>query len=311
MFRYQIVKVSIGFHIHGNENVDFSLPPSPGAQHPLAVLERLPNLEEVMVSASRISREGVGFLAHCHRLSRLHLSVKEVTAEQLQPLATCRSLREFGMEAPSVSAAMVAELQPLSDLERLSIQHAQIDDAGMLELSRMNGLRSLDLFYSKFKHSTLGCLADLPNLVNLSVSSFDMNAATFQGIGRITRLRSLSLRSGIGDEIDRPILGGEIAELAGLTELRELYLESGKITGAALDTLLRFTKLQTLFAESELTDDEAIQLSNSLKLSTFVVYSPKFNNPGRICNEVVRPKLYYQHPGWSRPGYVVTSFEPR
>jgi hypothetical protein len=311
LFRYQVVKASIGFHVRGDEDADFSQPLAPGAQHPLAVLERLPNLEEVLVSASRISPEGIGFLARCRRLSRLHLSSKELTAEQLQPLAACRSLREFGLDGPSLSGAMVSQLQPLPDLERLAIQNAQIDDAGMLELSRMKSLRNLDFFYSKFEQSTLGGLADLPNLLNLSISSFDINPATFQGVGRIIRLRSLSIRSGIGDEIDRPTLDGEIAELAGLTELRELYLESGKITGAALDTLLRFTKLETLFAESEFTDDEAIRLANGLKLKEFVVYSRKFNDPQRICNEVIGPKLYFQHPGWPRPGYVMTSFEPR
>src|SRR5262249_50883749 len=49
LFRYQIVMVSIGFNSHG-DHVDFSQPVKPGAQHPLAVLARLPNLAEVWVS---------------------------------------------------------------------------------------------------------------------------------------------------------------------------------------------------------------------------------------------------------------------
>src|SRR5690349_1836173 len=35
VFRYQVVKVSIGFNV-GGENVDFSQPLQPGEQHPLA-----------------------------------------------------------------------------------------------------------------------------------------------------------------------------------------------------------------------------------------------------------------------------------
>jgi hypothetical protein len=310
LFRYQVVKVSIGFNNRG-DYADFDLTLQPGKEHPLAVLQQLPNLSEAVIWSSRISAEGVACLAGCRRLSRLHLAAKELTAEQLQPLAACRSLHELGVDGASLSGAVMAQLQPLSDLERLEIDNAQIDNAGMLRLSRLRSLRHLNLFYTKFEQSTLGCLADLPNLQNLSISSFDISAATLEGVGRMTGLRSLSLRSGIGDEADRPTLGDEISELSGLTELRDLYLESGKITGASLDTLLRLTKLETLVAETELTDDEAIRLANGLNLNTLILYSPKFSDPGRVCNEVAAPKLYFQHAVWSHPGYVITSLKPR
>src|SRR5260370_4365597 len=48
LFRYQVIKVAVGSH-SGDDNVDFNKPPRPGAQHPLAGLERLPNLEEVVL----------------------------------------------------------------------------------------------------------------------------------------------------------------------------------------------------------------------------------------------------------------------
>src|SRR5438309_4384735 len=73
LFRYQVVKVSVGFQSRG-DNVDFSQPLRPGAQHPLGVLERLPNLAEAVVWSSRISPEGIACRARCPRLARLHLA---------------------------------------------------------------------------------------------------------------------------------------------------------------------------------------------------------------------------------------------
>src|SRR5262249_26983951 len=153
-------------------------------------------------------------------------------------------------------------------------------ETGMLALSRMKRLRELHFFYTTFEPSAVGALAELRNLETLSINSFDIPSATYAGVGRLTGLRLLSLRRGTGwsGEADFPTLGDEIVELSALTELKELYLESGKITGAALDTLLRLTHLKTLYAEGELTDDEAIRLVNGLTLSNFSLYSPKFTD---------------------------------
>jgi hypothetical protein len=312
LFRYQVVKVSIGFHSDG-ENADFSQPLRRGQPHPLAVLERLPNLAEVVLSSSRISPEGVACLARCRRLARLHLSAKELTAQQLQRLAACSSLRELTLDGPSLSGAAIARLRPLTDLESLRFDHAQLDKEALLELSQMKNLRDLHFFYTELDQSTLGCLARLPNLQNLSLSTLELNRAAYQGVGRMTALQSLCLRRGMGwaDPADHPTLGDEMDDLSNLTELKELYLECGRITGASLETLLRFTKLQTLYAESELTDDEAIRLANGLHLNQVELYSPNFCDPNHICNRVTAPKLYVRHGGWSLPGHVITTFEPR
>lgn len=186
----------------------------------------------------------------------------------------------------------------------------------MVELSRMKGLRSVDFYYSTFDHSSLGYLADLPKLENLSIRTHgEITWTAFQGVGRLTRLRSLCvyMHDGpfFGGIVHRPTLRDEIAELAGLTELRNLEVLCGSITGASLDTLLRFTKLECLAAESELTDDEVIRLANGLKPDTFVLRSSKVIDPCRICTEVTTQTLYFESVVWGRPGYVITSIKPR
>lgn len=308
LFPHQVVKVSVGFHSDG-ENVDFSQPSHPGAQHPLAVLERLPNLAEAVVWSSRISPEGVTCLARCRRLTSLHLAAKELTANQAQPLAECGSLRDLSIDGPPVSKESLARLRDIPNLEALGFRSAQIDRAGMLELARMRNLRELCLRYTTFEESVLGELAGLPRLERLIIDSFEMSRAVYPGIGRLIGLRSLHLKKGWPEEPTRPTLHDEIPELSGLTELRELSLESGRITGAAVDTLLRFRKLETLYAESELTDDEAIRLANGLELRELVLYSPNFDDPDRICREVTRPKLYSLR--WLSSSHIITSTEPR
>jgi hypothetical protein len=111
-------------------------------------------------------------------------------------------------------------------------------------------------------------------------------------------------------EADAPAIDEDFVELASLRKLKELWVESLKLTGASVDTLLCFKNLERLHLDTtEFTDDDAIRLANGLSLREFHLLSTKFSDPDRICKLINQPRLY-SRTVWAQLGSYVTSTPP-
>lgn len=140
-------------------------------------------------------------------------------------------------------------------LESLSIESKNLRDLGFV--SKMENLKALRVKYGAFL--TLAPLSDRPELVELSVESCD-ELKDMSAIGGLTGLEKL--------QVDLPY-NCPSPDLSGLTNMRELYLESFDETGF----LKNMTGLETLTLDGCImnnpSDFEGLTSLRRLKCTSF------------------------------------------
>eukprot|EP00897_Mesotaenium_endlicherianum_P010196 jgi/Mesen1/9204/ME000591S08525 len=204
-----------------------------------------PCLEELEVQSDRVGDAAMDCLATCHSLRALSLQCRKVTDGGFTAVATgCRHLALLSLawqdnvgdralqalagglpelrtlnlhQCNGVTSLGIAALGLCSRLEDLSLMHTRVDDAALLTvLARCRRLRRLNL-------SQCGGLTDL------------------RGIATCRRLETLEL-SACPAVCDAGL--DKIA--AGCSELRELNIDSTRVTDVSLQSLSQASRLRSL-----------------------------------------------------------------
>jgi F-box/leucine-rich repeat protein 14 len=130
----------------------------------------------------------------------------------------------------------------------------EVKDADVAKLAPLTKLRRLEIYSDKLTEAVYEPLKPLTNLRRFHLTKWfgDTGMATIRGW---TRLQALEIAERL-KPAGKGLTDAGAANLKGLTELRELILESTQITDAALDSLAPMQHLEKLDLSScaQITD---------------------------------------------------------
>lgn len=219
----------------------------------LKFLRRAP-LEQLIVVNSRATHVGL-FQLNFSRISNLEVNLallSESTREERRKLAKLESLR-IAPDDPSRSLADWTFLRECTQLTNLEIV-APVDDAAIAEIVKLPRLVWLDATGIHDRH--LQSLSLLSRLEVLEVTG----DFTGSGLASLTgsMLGSLSISS-------ESLQDSSLASLAGMPQLRQVEIQSSRLTVAGLAHLARCPKLTNmLIVGANISNDDA----NSFRLFT-------------------------------------------
>jgi Leucine-rich repeat (LRR) protein len=230
----------------------------------LRLLQRLPNLESVVLDLTDITGEGFVFLGKCRNLQNLHLShTKTLKGENLKYLHACRKLKVLDLRLTSIRDKGLAHLKPLKNLEVLGLGNTKITSAGFVNLKDLGALKELYLYGNK----GITDLKDLAGLTNLEVLYLngcpigDEDLRHLAGLEKLRQLRmDLTKVKGPGMAYLRKLKRLEVlylwetekdmANLANFPNMRELYIAKGAVADSDLEKINGMPKLEVLFLAS-------------------------------------------------------------
>ena len=209
----------------------------------LAVLSRMPCLEELAIGGNGFTDEGLEQLTHLDNLrsfSLMHFGPEGLDNENLTQLAKLASLRELCLGlCPNVTLSGLNALNALEHLESLTVYEASQDHGG------------LDL-------------AGLRNLERLKISLRHQDAA------------------GDDATTAHACDDGDLAGLSGLTKLERLSLSGFRVGNDGLRHLAPLTDLKYLHVSGseELTDEGLRHLANMRRLDNLTIQNSRITEEG-------------------------------
>ena len=234
-------------------------------------LARMPDLERVDLSHTRISDEGMLHLKPAMRIRELNLYYAEqITDQGMAAIRNWKMLRRLNLRGTRIANGTLEIVSRMPQLEALDIANTQVTDNGMDPLIQMIGLKELSLGRSRVGEADLGFLRMLPTLTYLDLSgarptppdapggrgaAANIPEETLKAIAELSELRVLQLGySAINadglhilsalNKVEKLGLQGcsrvddaALAELAGWKSLKYLDLQEDPVTEKGLEML--------------------------------------------------------------------------
>ena len=234
---------------------------------------RLPHLQRLDLSHTRISDDGMLHLKSARNITDLNLFYSEwLTDQGLTAIRDWKQLKRLNLRGTRISDGTLAIVSKLTGLEALDIANTQVSDNGLDYLITLTNLKELSIGRSRLSESALEVLRMLPTLTYLDLSGAraappDMGRRRGEGggmpenllkaIAELKELRVLKLGySGInadglrilnplakleklGLEFCRGVDDKAAAELAQWKSLKYLDLQETKVTPEGLERLRR------------------------------------------------------------------------
>ena len=194
-------------------------------------LARLPDLERLDLSHTRISDEGLLNLKPAPKIRELKLFYSEwITDHGMTAIKEWKQLKRLDMRGTRISDGTLEIVGKLTGLESLDIANTEVTDVGLENLITLVNLKELALGRGRLSNSGLVALRMLPTLTLLDLSG-----------ARPTPPDNPSGRGG-GPGIPEETLKA----IAELKDLRTLYLGYSAISADGLRTLASLAKVERL-----------------------------------------------------------------
>jgi Leucine-rich repeat (LRR) protein len=194
-------------------------------------LARLPELERLDLSHTRISDEGMLNLKPAPKIKDLKLFYSEwITDQGMTAIKDWKHLRRLDVRGTRISDGTLEIVSHMTGLEALDIAHTEVTDLGLDHLIALINLKELSLGRGRLSNSGLVALRMLPTLTYLDLSGARPTPPDNPG-GR-------GAGSGIPEET--------LKAIAELKDLRVLYLGFSAITTDGLRTLGSLDKVEKL-----------------------------------------------------------------
>ncbi|HWB08324.1 MAG TPA: hypothetical protein VG826_03835 [Pirellulales bacterium] len=225
-----------------------------------------------------VSDEACRQIARLPALETLHLTGSKIDDRQLALLAPLPSLLRLSLRNCEVTDAGLKELRRLSRLESLDLVNTRVSDAGLAHLAALSNLQSLELAVTEISDDGLKALPKLPRLSHLDVS---LTAVSRAGADEFRRAcPGVELDSGacdfqvgclLADAKSRAALGVPPLGLVNqIVPLERLHLRGEKtvggtvfrVTDKAIVELLKEAPLEELdLRETAITDNGLLALA--------------------------------------------------
>lgn len=193
-------------------------------------LARLPDLERLDLSHTRISDEGMLNLRPAPKIKDLKLFYSEwITDQGMTAIKDWKHLRRLNVRGTRISDGTLEIVSHMTGLEALDIAHTEVTDLGLDHLIALVNLKELSVGRGRLSNFGLVTLRMLPTLTHLDLSGARPTPPD-NPTGRAA--------SGMPEET--------LKAIAELKELRVLYLGFSAITPDGLRTLGPLDKVEKL-----------------------------------------------------------------
>lgn len=230
-------------------------------------LARLPDLERLDLSHTRISDEGMLNLKPAPKIKDLKLFYSEwITDQGLTAIKDWKHLTRLDVRGTRISDGTLEIVSHMPTLEALDIAQTEVTDLGLDHLIALVNLKELSLGRGRLSNLGLVTLRMLPTLTYLDLSGARPTPPDNPG-GR-------GAGSGIPEET--------LKAIAELKDLRVLYLGYSAITKDALRTLGSLEKVEKLGLQgcSRVDDAALAELAKWKSLKYLVVQEAPVTEKG-------------------------------
>ena len=212
-------------------------------------LARLPDLERLDLSHTRISDEGMMNLKPAPRIRDLKLFYSEwITDQGMTAIKEWKRLKRLDLRGTRISDGTLEIVSGIPGLEALDIAHTEVTDVGLENLVALVNLKEFAAGRGRLTNSGLAAVRMLPTLTRLDLSGARATPPDAPG-GR-----------GGGAAFPEETLNA----IAGLRELRALYLGYSAISADGLRVLSALDRLERLGLQgcSRVNDTALAELAN-------------------------------------------------
>src|SRR6266849_6564513 len=205
-------------------------------------LTRLPRLERLDLSHTRITDEGMLHLKAAPGISDLNLYYAELITDQgMTAIRDWKRLKRLNLRGTRISDGTLQIVSRMTGLEAFDIANTQVTDNGLDYLLTLTNLRELAIGRSRLSDNALAVLRMLPTLTYLDLS------------GARAAPPDQSRRRGEGGSMPESMLRA----IAELKDLRTLKLGYSSISGDGLKILSALGKVEKLGLEGCARIDDA------------------------------------------------------
>jgi internalin A len=241
-------------------------------------LARLPDLERLDLSHTRISDEGMLNLKPAPKIRDLKLFYSEwITDQGLTAIKDWKQLRRLDLRGTRISDGTLEIVGRLTGLEALDIAHTEVTDVGLENLITLVNLKELALGRGRLSNFGLVVLRMIPTLTYLDLSGARPTPPDSPGGRRGA--------AGIPDET--------LKAISELNDLRVLQLGYSAINAAGLRTLVTLSKVEKLGLQgcSRVDDAALAELANWKSLKYLDVQEDPVSDKGLTLLRTARPDL--------------------
>lgn len=237
----------------------------------LAELAKLPTLERLDLSLTKIGDHGLQLLKNAPAITDLDLSFAELVTDG-------------GLSA----------VKGWKHLKRLSVRGTKITDMTVQYLSAVPSIESLDIGYAQLTDVGLDPLTALVNLKELAIGGNKLTDSGLQPLRQLTGLIYLDLSG--GQRTDSGVWGVSITEpgletIATLTNLRHLRLNGTTVTARGLQKLQALAQLERLDLQgcARIGDDAIAVLAGMPALKSVDLHSTAVTKSGLAAMHKAKP----------------------
>ena len=256
-------------------------------------IARLPKLERLDLSHTRITDEGMLNLKPATGIRELNLYYAELITDQgMSAIRNWTMLRRLNVRGTRISNGTLEIVSHLPHLEALDIANTQVTDNGLDLLIALTGLKELAIGRTRSGgEMDLSFLRMMTSLTALDLSGArpvppDMGnrrrrapatppipPRTVEALAELKNLRTLKLGfSGIS--------GSDLKTLSVLTNIEKLGLEEcPRVDSAAVAELAQWKSLKYLDLQATHTSPAAVEMLRKAKPGIVILFSPAAPTP--------------------------------
>lgn len=238
-------------------------------------LARMPDLQRLDLSHTRISDEGMLNLKPAPRIQELKLFYSEwITDQGMTAIKGWKHLKRLDVRGTRISDGTLEIVSQFPALEALDIAHTEVTDVGLENLITLVNLKELAVGRGRLTNTGLAKLKMLPTLVSLDISGArptppdsptgrgagsTMPEETIKAFAELKELRVLNL--GFSS-----ISADGLRMLGTLSKVEKLSLQGcSRVNDTALDELANWKSLRFLDVQEDPVTPEALAKLASAK----------------------------------------------
>jgi hypothetical protein len=241
-------------------------------------LARMPDLERLDLSHTRISDEGMLNLKPAPKIKDLKLFYAEwITDQGLTAIKEWKHLKRLDLRGTRISDGTLETVSKITGLEALDIAHTEVTDVGLENLITLINLKELAVGKGRLSNAGLTMVRMLPGLIRLDLSGARATSPDNPG-GR-------GGGAGVPEET--------LKAIAELTELRILQFGYSAINADGLRTLAVLEKIEKLGLQgcSRVDDAALAELAKWKGLKYLDVQEAPVTENGMAMLKAAKPGL--------------------
>jgi internalin A len=243
-------------------------------------LAKLPHLQKLDLSHTRISDEGIIYLRPAPEITDLNLYYAEqITDQGISAIKDWKHLKRLNLRGTRISDGSLEIVSHLTQLEALDIANTPVTDNGLDSLMTLINLKELSLGRRRESDNEVEVLRLLPTITYLNLS----------GPSDAERPDSAYRRAGDAG----PMRADLVRAIAELKDLRVLKLGYSNITADGLRILGGLQQVERLGLEAcpRIGDEAAAELANWKSLKYVDLQETKVTEKGAEALRRAKPGI--------------------